>query len=358
MSRSRIALLALAAVMAGACGGGGAGPSASRAPGTSAASSAAATSAAATSAAATSAAATSAAATTAAATTAAASSAPASASASASAPAGDPNDLLAKIKAAGEIKVSTDPNYAPQSFLKPDGTFEGFDIDVANEIGKRLGVKVKFETPNFDLVVAGGWQGRWDISVGSVTVTKPRLDVLDFTEPYYFTPAQMAASTKSGITTLEGLAGKAVCVGSSTTYQQWLEGSLELGDQSTAAPVPTGATAAPLETDQLCAQAIKSRGEYDGLAQLLDDGPGGDRRRHADRRRRRPGVLRAARRGHRQGRSAARRAAGRAGSDRHRDARRRHAQRDEQEVVRRARPDEEDLTDTSTRIVATRSTAS
>jgi polar amino acid transport system substrate-binding protein len=275
MSRSRIALLALAAVVAGACGGGAAGPSASRAPGTSAAASAAATSAAATSAAATSAATTSAAATSAAATTAAAS----SAAASGSAPAGDPNDLLAKIKAAGEIKVSTDPNYAPQSFLKPDGTFEGFDIDVANEIGKRLGVKVKFETPNFDLVVAGGWQGRWDISVGSVTVTKPRLDVLDFTEPYYFTPAQMAASTKSGITTLEGLAGKAVCVGSSTTYQQWLEGSLELGDQSTAAPVPTGATAAPLETDQLCAQAIKSRGEYDGwlsssttVQAAIDDG--------------------------------------------------------------------------------------
>ena len=174
----------------------------------------------------------------------------------------DPNDLLAKIMAAGVIKVSTDPNYAPQSFLKPDGTFEGFDIDVSNEIAKRLGVKVQFETPNFDLVVAGGWNGRWDISVGSVTITKPRLDVLTFTDPYYYTPAQMAASTKSGITTLDGLAGKTICVGSSTTYQQWLEGKLALGDGSALAPVPAGAVAAPLDTDQLCAQAIQSRGEY------------------------------------------------------------------------------------------------
>ena len=130
-----------------------------------------------------------------------------------SAAAGDPNDLLAKIKAAGVIRVGTDPAYPPQSELKPDGTFEGFDIDTANEIGKRLGVKVKFETPDFSVVEAGKWAGRFDISVGSVTITKKRLDNLDFTEPYYFTPAQMAATTASGITTLEGLAGKTVCVG-------------------------------------------------------------------------------------------------------------------------------------------------
>jgi polar amino acid transport system substrate-binding protein len=74
----------------------------------------------------------------------------------------------------------------------------------------------------------------------------------------------MAASKKSNITTLEGLAGKTICVGSSTTYQQWLDGKLELGDQSALAPVPAGAKAAPLDTDQLCAQAIKSRGEYEG----------------------------------------------------------------------------------------------
>jgi polar amino acid transport system substrate-binding protein len=178
---------------------------------------------------------------------------------------GDPNDLLAAIKESGKLRVSTDPNYAPQSFQKPDGTFEGFDIDVANEIAKRLGVEAQFEIPSFDLVVAGGWNGRWDVSVGSVTITEERKSVLDFTAPYYYTPAQMTATTASGITDLEGLAGKAICVGSSTTYQFWLEGTLELGDGSTPTDPPEGATASPLETDQLCAQAIKSgRTEFDG----------------------------------------------------------------------------------------------
>ena len=136
--------------------------------------------------------------------------------------------LLDKVLKAGVLKVSTDPNYAPQSVQKPDGTYEGFDIDVANEIAKRLGVpKVEFVTPGWDVITAGSWAGRWDISVGSMTITTPRQAILAFTSPYYYTPAQMTATTASGITTLDGLAGKTVCVGTATTYQDWLQGKLQ-----------------------------------------------------------------------------------------------------------------------------------
>lgn len=177
----------------------------------------------------------------------------------------NPNDLLAKVKSAGVMRVSTDSNYAPQSFQKPDGTFEGFDIDVGNEIAKRLGIKAEFQHVLFDLVVAGSWNSRWDLSVGSVTVTEERKTVLDFTQPYYYTPAQLTASTASGITAMEGFAGKSICVGSSTTYQFWIEGTLKLVDAPPPAAPPAGAKAAPLETDQLCAQAIKSgRDEFQG----------------------------------------------------------------------------------------------
>jgi polar amino acid transport system substrate-binding protein len=171
----------------------------------------------------------------------------------------DPNDLLTKIRSAGTLRVSTDPNYAPQSFLRPDGTFEGFDIDVANEIGKRLGVKVQFETPNFDLVQAGGWAGRFDISVGSVTITEARQAKLDFTEPYYFTPAQVAATQASGITDLAGLAGKTVCVGEATTYFDWVQGTLKLaGDVPEPAAVPAGLKVTTLPTDANCIESVAS----------------------------------------------------------------------------------------------------
>jgi ABC-type amino acid transport substrate-binding protein len=106
---------------------------------------------------------------------------------------GETDGHLAAVCEAGVIVVSTDPAYPPQSFLNEEtGEYEGFDIDVAREIGQRLGVDVEFTDPTFDAVVAGNWGGRWDMSVGSVTVTTERMEVLDFTQAYYYTPAQLS----------------------------------------------------------------------------------------------------------------------------------------------------------------------
>jgi len=184
----------------------------------------------------------------------------------AASPGADGDDLLAAIQEAGVIRISTDPNYAPQSVIRPDGTYEGFDIDVANEIGERLGVEVQFETPDFDLVQGGGWNGRWDVSVGSVTITEDRKSVLGFTQPYYYTPAQMAATEASGFTTLEELAGATICVGEATTYLDWLEGTLTLGDGSVPVDPPEGAVGTTLPTDANCAEAIAAgRTEFQGF---------------------------------------------------------------------------------------------
>src|SRR5262245_53228384 len=50
--------------------------------------------------------------------------------------------LLDEVKKRGKLIISTDANYKPQSFKNPDGSFEGFDVDVGREIAKRLGVDV------------------------------------------------------------------------------------------------------------------------------------------------------------------------------------------------------------------------
>ncbi len=173
--------------------------------------------------------------------------------------------LLEKVLTAGKIVMSTDPQYPPQSSLKTDGTYEGFDIDVGTEIAKRLGVEIAFETPSWDALTAGGWSGRWDFSVGSMTITSKRQQVLDFSDPYYYTPAQMAASTASGITTLDGLAGKTICVGEATTYLDWLNGELDFGTESPQTTPPAGAKATTLATDRLCAETWKAgRTDFEG----------------------------------------------------------------------------------------------
>jgi len=176
------------------------------------------------------------------------------------------DDMLAQICEAGVILVATDPAYPPQSELLPDGTYEGFDIAVANELGERLGVEVQFETPNFDEVVAGSWAGRFDISVGSVTITEEREGVLGFTQAYYYTPAQVFATNASGITDLDGLAGMTVCVGEATTYQFWLEGTLTLaGGAPDPTDPPEGAEVTTFSTDTECADSVASgRTDFEG----------------------------------------------------------------------------------------------
>lgn len=138
-------------------------------------------------------------------------------------------DVLDEIMAAGVIKVSTDPNYAPQSSLNEKGELEGFDIDTAREVAKRLGVEVEFVTPEWDMITSGNWGKRWDLSIGSMTPTKERSQALFFTAPYYYTPAQFVVHTSN--TTVKkrsDLAGKRIGVCSECTYDRYLNNDLEI----------------------------------------------------------------------------------------------------------------------------------
>jgi polar amino acid transport system substrate-binding protein len=171
--------------------------------------------------------------------------------------------LLEKVLTAGTIKMSTDPAYPPQSELTADGTLVGFDIDVGTEIAKRLGVEIAFETPSWDTIVAGSWNGRWDFSVGSMTITTEREKVVAFTEPYYYTPAQLAVLSDSTIASVADLAGKKVCAGQGTTYAQWMEGTLDFGTK-TPDPAPAGIEVTTLPTDRDCANAWRDgRRDFD-----------------------------------------------------------------------------------------------
>ena len=120
-------------------------------------------------------------------------------------PADTSGDLLETIQEAGVLRVATDANYEPQSFRNPDDSWAGFDIDVAAEIADRLGVDVEYQHQEWDIITAGNWNERWDISVGSMTITTDRKDLFSFAQPYYYTPAYLAASERSGVTATDEL---------------------------------------------------------------------------------------------------------------------------------------------------------
>jgi len=198
------------------------------------------------------------------------------------------DNLLDAIKQRGYIMISTDPNYEPQSFLNTQGKrpsdtkcpsdalttaeMQGFDVDVAKAVGEGLGVETCFATPDWDIITAGSWADKWDVSVGSMTVTTARQQILDFSVPYYYTPAMIAVRADAGIGSLADLDGQALCVGTSTTYEFWLSNDMEglgLPEASIYAKAPN-ATVVPLPTDQECAQAIAA-GREDFVGYVTSD---------------------------------------------------------------------------------------
>ncbi len=137
--------------------------------------------------------------------------------------AGEVFDRITKNKV---LVVATDAEYPPQSMQKPDGSFAGFDIEVATQIAKRFGVEVKFVTPAWEIITAGKWGGRWDLSVGSMTPTKARAEVLDFPAVYYYTPAAFYVHKDSKAKLVTDLNGKKIGTCGACTYENYLNKNL------------------------------------------------------------------------------------------------------------------------------------
>ncbi|MGD8967519.1 MAG: transporter substrate-binding domain-containing protein, partial [Anaerolineae bacterium] len=172
-------------------------------------------------------------------------------------------DLLDEVLEAGVLLVSSDPNYAPQSFLNDAGELDGFDVDVAKEVADRLGVDIEFVTPDWDMIVGGNWSARWDVSIGSMTPTEPRSEVLWFTDPYYYTPASFAVhQDNTDITSVADLSGKTLGLGTATTYEDYLNGTLAIMGGELAYDPPSGLDIRPYPTD---AEAIQDLALGDGV---------------------------------------------------------------------------------------------
>src|SRR4030042_1948396 len=154
-------------------------------------------------------------------------------------------DKLAEIKARGPLIISTDPAYPPQSELvegaerladtkcasdqQTANQMAGFDIDVAKALADKLGVEACFLTVAGDPITAGSWANRWDISIGSMTVTPERMEKLYFTQPYYTTPAAFFIhQDNTTYTQPSDLSGKKIGACTGCTYDFYLSGNLQI----------------------------------------------------------------------------------------------------------------------------------
>ena len=181
-------------------------------------------------------------------------------------------DLLADILSRGVLRISTDPAYPPQSELVTDAQlsadskcsgderqaaeFSGFDIATAVEIANRLGVEPCFITPDWTMITAGGWSGRWDISVGSMTITPERMQNLYFSQPYYTTPAAFFVhEDNTAFTQPSDLSDKIVGACAGCTYDAYLAGTLAIPGE-TIDFVVTGVEFVGYDADTLALQDL------------------------------------------------------------------------------------------------------
>jgi L-cystine transport system substrate-binding protein len=98
-------------------------------------------------------------------------------------------NLLEQIKADGKIRIGTEGTYAPFTFHDDTGKLTGFDVEIAEEVAKRLGVKAEFIETKWDGMFAGLDAKRFDAVVNEVTIRPDRLEKYDFSDPYIVSKA-------------------------------------------------------------------------------------------------------------------------------------------------------------------------
>jgi polar amino acid transport system substrate-binding protein len=120
------------------------------------------------------------------------------------------------IRRSGTIVVASEGKFAPFNFVD-NGKLTGFEIDVANAIAAKLGLKVEWKTMGFDGLLVGLQQDRWDMVIASHGVTEERAKAVTFANPHYCTGG-VIISKDGAIRTARDLTGKVVGVQTGTTY--------------------------------------------------------------------------------------------------------------------------------------------
>jgi polar amino acid transport system substrate-binding protein len=135
---------------------------------------------------------------------------------------------------ADEFKVGIECTSFPFNYRDSTGAYAGYDVDVANEIGKRLGDKIEFVCQKWDGMIPAILANKFDLIVASMGITEERQKKLDFSRPYRIsvgrfvapTGAKLALFKPDGSLDPEGFKSIKVGLQRSTTYDDWLKAKM------------------------------------------------------------------------------------------------------------------------------------
>lgn len=176
-----------------------------------------------------------------------------------------PPDLLGTLRAEGTVRIAVTSD--PPQTTAAGGAVIGFDVDVARELAKSLGLDGEISVVT-GTDILNGRGGDWDIGLpsrgplmGSGVTAGPA---------YYAWPSWLVTDAASAITTAAELDGGTICAVSGTAGLEWLRG--EAANEDTGIEPPLGVIALARANDAECVEALR-RGQAAAAitAQLLDD---------------------------------------------------------------------------------------
>lgn len=129
-------------------------------------------------------------------------------------------DLLDSVKKAGVLRVGLEGTYPPFNSRGTSGQLEGFDVDIANAVAGKLGVKTQFIPTEWSGIIAGLQAGKFDVIANQVGITDKRKETLDFSPAYTYSSAQLIQRKDDtrDFKSLEDLKGKKLGVALGTNY--------------------------------------------------------------------------------------------------------------------------------------------
>lgn len=122
------------------------------------------------------------------------------------------------------LTVGSDVPYPPfEEFGKSKTEFKGFDVELMEAIGKKIGRKVEFQDTSFETIFRDLAQGKFEAVASATTITAEREKTVDFTNPYYFAEQAILVKEGSGIDSVETLNGAVVAAQQGTTGQEFVQ---------------------------------------------------------------------------------------------------------------------------------------
>lgn len=137
-------------------------------------------------------------------------------------------DVSSELITPGTLTVGSDIPFPPFEFGKaPD--YDGFDIDLTNEIAKDLELEVDIQDTSFDTIFTDVAQGNFDMVASASTITPEREQKVDFSDPYYEAEQALLVPEGSDVASVEDLAGLTVGAQDGTTGEAYANDETDAG---------------------------------------------------------------------------------------------------------------------------------